>query len=195
MQSDTERFMSQRILIIQGGGEGAHAEDQALADYLIQNLGSHTEIVYPKFSGLETIDYPAWRSQAIDVLKSLGDEAIIVAHSLSGPALLKVLAEDKPIHSILALYLVAMPYKCTDGEWGTDEFAIATDFVKNLPDIQQVMLFHSQDDEWVPFDHLSLYAEKWPEATIIPLDGRGHSFMKQEFSELTDAIKSHIGGP
>ncbi len=31
--------MSQRILVLQGGGEGAHAEDQALADYLIQTLG------------------------------------------------------------------------------------------------------------------------------------------------------------
>lgn len=186
--------MSQRILVLQGGGEGAYAEDQAFADYLIQTLGNHAEVVYPKFSGLESIDYPVWRSQAIDALKSLGDEAIVVAHSLGGPALLKVLAEDKPIHNILALYLVAMPYKCTDGEWGTDEFAIATDFVENLPDIQHVMLFHSQDDEWVPFDHLCLYAEKWPDAITVSLDGRGHSFMKQEFTELVDAIKSHISG-
>lgn len=193
MQSELEGDMSQQILVVQGGGDGAHAEDQALADYLTRSLGEQIEILYPTFSGLEAIDYPSWRSQAIDTLKDLGNNAFIVAHSLGGAAVLKVLSEERPIPSIRAMYLLAMPYKCTDGEWGSDDFAIANEFAKTLPDIQQMMLFHSDDDEWVPFEHLSRYAEKLPAATAVPLANRGHSMMKQDFTELLEAIQMHLG--
>lgn len=184
--------MSQQLVFVQGGGEGAYAEDHALADYLRQALGDQFEVLYPKFPGLESVDYPEWRTQAIDTLGALGDDAIIIAHSLGGPALLKVLAEDRPIHNCLALYLIAMPYKCIDGEWGTDDFAIANDFAENLPNIRHLVLYHSQDDEWVPFEHLALYAAKLPNATTVPLMDRGHSFMKQDFNELVKDIESLV---
>lgn len=187
--------MKQQVLFVQGGGEGAYAEDQALADYLGDALREVADVHYPKFPGLESVDYHLWRSKAVDALKDTGDEAIIVAHSLGGAALLKMLSEDKPAHNIRALFLVAMPYKCADGEWGGDDFALANDFAQHLPAIQHLTLYHSQDDEWVPFNHLHQYAQKWPEATTVPLAGRGHSFMKVEFTELVEAIQSCIDGP
>lgn len=45
------------------------------------------------------------------------------------------------------------------------------------------------DDDIVPFEHLSHYAEKLPQATVRALDGRGH-FFKDGLPELVDDIKA-----
>ncbi len=50
------------------------------------------------------------------------------------------------------------------------------DFATKLPAIPRIFLFHSRDDEVVPFAHLALYAAKLPQATIRITDGRGHQF-------------------
>ena len=50
-----------KILIVQGAGEGAHLEDKALADYLETALAPEYKTTYPKFSGLENVAYGPWK--------------------------------------------------------------------------------------------------------------------------------------
>ena len=59
---------------------------------------------------------------------------------------------------------------------------------KLLPEGLPVFLYHSRDDEWVPYAHLALYAEKLPQATIHEFDGRGHQF-DGDLSEVARDIK------
>jgi hypothetical protein len=50
-----------------------------------------------------------------------------------------------------------------------------------------------RDDEWVPFAHLALYAEKVPQARFREFDERGHQF-EDDLSEVAHDILS-LGGP
>ena len=182
--------MAKQILFIHGGGEGSYNEDKALADYLKGVLDSQYVLKFPKFDGLENVDYEAWKKQARSELSNLGDGEIIVAHSLGGSALLKYLSEESHALSVTGLFLIAAPYKVKDGEWGTDDFALEVDFYSSLPNMQKIFLYHSKDDEWVPFTHLNLWAEKIPHSIVRQTDGQGHSFTNVDFVELVYDIQS-----
>ena len=56
----------------------------------------------------------------------------------------------------------------------------------------QIFFYHSQDDEWVPFAHLRIYAKKLPQAAIRKFDGRGHTF-NDDLSEVAADIKGLQG--
>jgi predicted alpha/beta hydrolase family esterase len=180
--------MSQQILFIQGAGEGAHAEDQALVDYLRTALGPRYQVAYPEFAGLEGVDYAAWRRQAEVELERLGGQGIVVAHSLGASALLKYLLEERPEHRLRALFLIAAPYKGIDGEWGTDDFAVELPSAIVLPGVAAVHAYHSADDEWVPFPHLEAWLRRLPQALSRRFEDRGHSFTRLPFVELVEDI-------
>jgi pimeloyl-ACP methyl ester carboxylesterase len=75
----------------------------------------------------------------------------------------------------------------TEG-WQVEEDTLREDFASKLPEGLPVFLYHSRDDEVVPFEHLALYAEKLPQATIHEFDDRGHQF-DDDLSEVARDIK------
>jgi len=182
--------MANKVLIVQGAGEGAHLEDKALADYLGAALGPEYLLTYPKFPGLETIAYDAWRDQLRDELEKLGNGGLIVAHSLGGSAVLKYFSEEATACAIAGLFLVAPPYKGNDGEWGTDDFAMDAGAASRLSAAMPIFIYHSRDDEWVPFAHLAQWTSKMPGMVARQFDDRGHSFTGKSFVELVDDIRA-----
>lgn len=176
-----------KILFIQGAGEGAFDEDKLLADAIRNQQGSGAGFHYPKLEGLEKIDWAVAAKELSNALSKLEAGGIVIAHSLGGAALLKLLSEHPEIADISSLYLIATPYKVKDGEWGTDDFAIDLDFASRLPHCA-IRLFHSRDDEFVPFEHLQRYGDKLPNATLIGLDGYGHQFSPKPFNELFEML-------
>jgi len=52
-----------------------------------------------------------------------------------------------------------------------------------------IFLYHSRDDEIVPFAHMAIYAKKLPQATIRKFNGRGHQF-NNDLSEVAKDITS-----
>ena len=58
-----------------------------------------------------------------------------------------------------------------------------------LPPVPHIFLYHSRDDEVVPFAHLKLYAAQLPLATVRTFDGRGHQF-GNELAEVAADIRS-----
>jgi hypothetical protein len=64
-----------------------------------------------------------------------------------------------------------------------------TGFASRLPKGIPLFLYHSRDDERVPFAHLAIYAGKIPQAIIRQFDGRQHQF-NNDLSEVTADIKS-----
>jgi predicted alpha/beta hydrolase family esterase len=180
--------MKQQILFIQGGGEGAYEEDEKLVAYLRSSLGTVYEVRYPQMPGESDPDYELWKAQIRKELAVLQDEVILIGHSLGSSFLLKYLAEEKIEKAIAGIFLMATPYWGGDG-WqyeGYERIVLPEGFASKLPGGAPIFLYHSRDDEIVPFVHLALYAEKLPQATIREFDGRGHQFNNDLYEVASD---------
>jgi serine hydrolase len=49
-------------------------------------------------------------------------------------------------------------------------------FAARLPAGMSIYLYHCRDDATVPFDHLALYAQALPQATVRAFNDGGHQF-------------------
>ena len=179
--------MKKQVLFVQGGGEGAYQEDEILAENLREVLGAAFDVRYPKMPDEASPDSEAWKVTIARELAALDGEVVLVGHSVGAFVLLKYLSEDAVEKPIAGLFLIAAPFVGTEG-WQIEEDALPEDFASKLPEGLPVFLYHSRDDEWVPFTHLALYAEKLPQATIHEFDGRGHQF-DGDLSEVARDIK------
>ncbi|HEU5238366.1 MAG TPA: alpha/beta hydrolase [Pyrinomonadaceae bacterium] len=171
-----------RILFIQGGGQGAYAEDEKLAANLQNSLGPGYEVHYPKMPNEDDPTYESWKGRLGKELAALEMGSMIVAHSVGGPNLLRYLAEKKVPKPITALFFVAAPYFGRGG-WSADGWDIGTllqqkNFVSQVTETVPVFFYHNRDDSVVPFSHLGLYKDLLPRATIRAFDRGGHQFNK-----------------
>jgi uncharacterized protein len=167
--------MSKRVLFIHGGGEGAYEEDRKLAASLQDTLGTAYDVRAPKMPDEDRPVYEAWKERIAKELDALEGEVILVGHSLGGSILLKCLSEEGAEKPVAGLFLVSTPYWGVE-DWEVGEYALREDFASMIPKEIAVFLYHSRDDEVVPFAHAALYAEKLPRATVREFDGRGHQF-------------------
>jgi hypothetical protein len=136
-------------------------------------------------------DYEPWKVQIKKELTALEGKVILIGHSLGSSFLLKYLAEEKIEKAIAGIFLMATPYWGGDG-WqyeGYERIVLPEDFASELPSGAPIFLYHSRDDDIVPFAHLALYAEKLPQATIRVFDGRGHQF-NNDLAEVVADIKN-----
>jgi len=187
--------MTKPILFIHGGGEGAYEADGILAASLPDVLGTAYEVHYPKMPLEESAGYVDWKAQIARELSALDNPVILVAHSVGGSILLKYLTEEQIEKPIAALFLLAVPYFGADETWRYPDMNLPPDFATKLPPIPRIFLYHSQDDEVVPFAHLALYAAKLPQAVVRTFAGRGHQFGNDLADVARDIIgdKSHSG--
>jgi uncharacterized protein len=180
--------LKKHLLFIQGGGQGAYAEDRKLALNLQDLLGSEYDVLYPRMPEEERPEYEAWKAQIAATLAELNSEVIVVGHSLGASFLLKFLSEEKKAKPIAGLFLIAPPYWGTE-DWEVDKYALREDYMSGLSKIHPIFFYHSRDDEWVPFTHLELYAQKLPLAIIRKFDGRGHQF-NNDLTEVVQDVKN-----
>ena len=181
--------MKKHVLFIHGGGgEGTYEEDGILVASLQNALGAAYEVRYPKMPLEESAEYADWKAQIATELSTLDDEVILVAHSVGGSILLKYLTEEQVEKPIAGLFLLATPYFGGDQNWNYTGMNLPQDFAAMLPAIPRIFLYHSRDDEVVPFAHLALYAAKLPQATIREFDGRGHQF-GNDLAEVAEDIR------
>jgi serine hydrolase len=178
--------MRRQVLFIHGGGEGAYEEDGRLAMSLGGALGAAYGVRCPKMPDEDSPEYGAWRDRISEELAAMDDEVFLVGHSLGGSILLKYLCEEETARPPLGLFLVAAPFWGA-ADWGVGEYALPEDFASKLPPELPVFLYHGRDDEVVPFEHLALYADKLPQATVRGLDGRGHQ-LDEDLSEIAQEI-------
>jgi predicted alpha/beta hydrolase family esterase len=132
-------------------------------------------------------EYEAWKNQIAKELTALDGRVILVGHSLGGSILLKYLSEEKLGKLVAGIFLIAPPYWGAE-DWQVSEYELEENFASKLPKELPMIFYHSRDDEWVPFEHLMLYKEKLPQATIHEFDGRGHQF-NNDLSEVARDIK------
>ncbi len=169
--------MTKDVLFIRGGGgEVAYEEDGLLVASLRNALGAAYKVHYPKMPFEESARYASWKAEIATELSALDNEVILVAHSVGGSILLKYLIEEEVENPITGLFLLATPYFGADENWDYAEMSLPQDFAAMLPATPRIFLYHSRDDEVVPFAHLALYAARLPQATIREYDERGHQF-------------------
>jgi len=179
--------MKKQVLFIQGAGKGAYEEDGELVKSLRDKLGTEYNVLYPKMPEEEDQGYEAWKTQISKELAKIDDEVILVGHSVGSSMLLKYLSEENIKNSIPGILLIAAPYWGTGG-WQMDEFTLDEGYVSEILKGLPVFFYHSRDDDIVPFTHLALHAEKFPQATIREFDGRRHQ-LNNDLSEVAADIK------
>jgi uncharacterized protein len=179
--------LKRRVLFVQGGGEGAHEADERLAASLRDALGSGYDVRSPRMPDEEDPEYEAWRDKIASELAETDDEVLLVGHSLGALVLLRYLSEEEVKKPVAGLFLVAAPYAGTGG-WEVGEDQLREAFAKRLARGLPVFLYHSRDDEVVPFAHLALYEAKLPRAAVRVFDGRGHQF-GDDLSEVAGDIR------
>jgi predicted alpha/beta hydrolase family esterase len=175
------------VLFVHGAGEGAYQEDRELAESLRDELGAAYDVRSPRMPGADSPEYGAWRDRISEELAALDGETVLVGHSLGASILLKYLSEEAVEKPVAGLFLVAPPYWGAV-DWEVDEYELRSGFAAKLPEDLPVFIYHSRDDEVVPFAHLALYAEKLPRATVREFDGRGHQF-DDDLSEVARDVQ------
>lgn len=181
--------MGKQVLFIHSGGsQGPHEGSNDLVAYLRQMLGSGYEVLYPKMPDPENPRYAQWKTLLAKELASLHGDVILVGHSLGGSVLLKYLSEEICPIPIAGLFLIAAPY-WGKPHWQVDEYTLQENFSNMLPSIPRIFLYHSRNDEVVPFRHMCFYAGKLPNAVVRKFDIRRHLF-STGLPELIDDIKN-----
>ena len=175
-----------RVLFVHGGGGEAFEGDGALVRSLREALGPDFCVEYPEMPDADAPEFGAWSARISYELTALDGRVILVGHSLGGSVLLKHLSEERMEEPIAGLFLIATPYWGAV-DWKIAQFALREDFAEALPKDVPIFLYHSRDDQVVPFAHLAMYAGRLPLASVREFDGRGHQF-GDDLSEVAEDI-------
>ena len=167
--------MKKHVLFIQGAGDDGYTADAKLVASLKTALGNGYEVSYPQLQSDESLTDFGWPRQIGKEINGIEGDVILVGHSLGASLLLKYLSETKIPKKISGIFLTATPYWSGDEDW-KEGLKLQNDFAGKLPGNIPIFLYHSMDDDVVPFEHLSLYAQKLPEATVHEVKKGGHQF-------------------
>ncbi|MBI4449481.1 alpha/beta fold hydrolase [Candidatus Uhrbacteria bacterium] len=194
--------MKQQVVVIHGGDSFRTHEEylQFLRDFpftiesarpkrdwkslLPSVLGEEYDVLAPAMPNKTNARYEEWSIWFEKMFPFLEDGVIFIGHSLGGMFLAKYLAEHVFPRRIGALFLVAAPHNHS-GEVGDFTLPESIDSVDRQ--VQHIFLFHSADDEIVPFSELAVYAKQLPKAVTTSFSDRGH-FNQSEFPELIRCI-------
>jgi serine hydrolase len=168
-----ENFVKKDVLFIQGGGEKGHEADAKLAASLQQTLGKAYNVHYPSMQTNEAKSDFGWPEQIGKEVSNINSEVIFVGHSLGASMLLKFLSENEIKNKIAGIFLISTPFWSGDEAWAKG-LKLKEDFANNQPRHIPIFLYHSRDDEEIPFDHLALYRKKLPYATVHEITSGGH---------------------
>ncbi|MES2966826.1 MAG: hypothetical protein V4668_03490 [Patescibacteria group bacterium] len=162
-------------------------EQNKWRDGIKDNLVETHECIMPRMPNSMNADYRAWAIWFEKVIPFLRDGVILVGHSLGGGFLLRYLSENKLPITISQLHLIAGVIDDLDcpgvGEFGID----ITQWSGFIATIEEIHLWHSSDDEYVPLHHTERLASKCPQAITHYFTDRGH-FLQPEFPELIQII-------
>jgi uncharacterized protein len=180
--------MKKHVLFIQGGGgKEDHEADAKLVASLQEELGEAYAVHYPLLTDDSSPDFGR-KKQIEKELSILEGEVILVAHSLGASMLLKYLSESRVQKKIMGIFLIATPFWSGDEDW-KQGLKLQEDFAGKLPENVPIFLYHCKDDEEVPFDHLGLYAQHLPKATVREITSGGHQ-LNNDLSVVAKDIKS-----
>jgi predicted alpha/beta hydrolase family esterase len=170
----------------QGPGEGS----EPFARRLREQLGEGYDVRFPVMPGAaEDPHYEPWRERLASELETLEGKTILFGHSLGGSVALKYCAERGFEERVAGLVSAATPFWGADEDWEL-EWALPEGWPDATTELPLTFLFHSRDDEVIPFAHLERYAKRLPSAEAHPLDGYGHLYERGDLSPIVDAVRA-----
>ena len=179
--------MPRQILFIQGGGgREDYAADAALVNSLETYLGGTYRIHYPFLPTESTPDFGRLEQIARE-MESLPDPIVLVGHSLGASMLLKYLSEYPVKKEIKGVFLLATPLWKGPEAWKSG-FKLKPDFPHGLPEGLPLFLYHSRDDEVVPFTHFDSYRTMLPGAVFREIPAGGHQ-LNNDLMAVAEDIK------
>jgi len=119
-------------------------------------------------------------------MKQLGDGVLLCGHSVGAYILLKLLVERQATSNPAGIFLIATPF--VGGKGWQLEGALEKSFAAKLPRQTPIFLYHCRDDTVVPFDHLLLYEEEIPQATVRIFNQGGHQ-LDNNLSRVAEDIR------
>jgi hypothetical protein len=179
---------NKHVLFIHGGGSKEdYAADAMLVASLQEALGEEYVLHYPFLPNASDPDLGRKKQigKAIALIKG---EIILVGHSLGASMLLKYLSESRTRKKIAGIFLISTPFWKGQEDW-KQGFKLHKDFAGKLPKEVPIFLYHAEDDEEVPFDHLEVYAQELPKATVRKMSSGGHQ-LNNDLSIVSKDIKS-----
>ena len=150
-------------------------------------LGQAYLVHYPLLSNESSPDFGR-KKQIGKEISSIKGEIILAGHSLGASMLLKYLSESPVQKKIAGVFLISTPFWSGDEDW-KQGLKLQENFADKLPKDVPVFLYHSKDDDEVPFDHLGIYAENLPQATVREITSGGHQ-LNNDLSIVARDIKS-----
>jgi predicted alpha/beta hydrolase family esterase len=184
--------MAEVLVVHSSGPQGPQEGSGPFVARLREELGSAYRVSFPLMPDPDNPQYEPWSERLEQALAEIEGPIVMVGHSLGGSVALKHLPGSDRRESVDRVVLVETPF------WGSSdweaEWALPEDWPAPASEMPPILLFHSRDDEEIPFAHLDLYAKRIPQATTHPLDGNGHLLDRGDLSEVLDAIRGRATG-
>ncbi|CAN5749600.1 hypothetical protein BH11PAT2_BH11PAT2_01520 [soil metagenome] len=153
---------------------------------LQKTLGDSYEVILPRMPNSNNARYAEWKIWFEKFLPQFEENIIFIGHSLGGIFLTKYLSEEKYPKKIKATLLVAAPYNAPDDHPYVD-FNILTDLSGLERQGGEIILYHSKDDDGVPFTNFERYQRELPSAQTRIFEDRKH-FNDATFPEIIEDI-------
>lgn len=154
---------------------------------LNKRLGSSYEVLVPRMPNTTNANYSEWKLYFESVIKVLGNNVVLIGHSLGGIFLAKYLSENIFPKKVDALFLVAAPF--TQADESLEGFKLGDDLEGISKQVAKIFILHSKDDPVVPISDSDEYASRLPDAELVLFEDKGH-FNTEEFSGLVYLIKA-----
>jgi uncharacterized protein len=156
-----------------------------------ETFGTTCDIFYPSMPNSANAHYIEWKIWFERYFEHLTGNVILIGHSQGGYFLAKYLSENIPPFPVCALYLISAPYENFDREDDGD-FSFNPNNLKNIEKTtKDIVLFHSTNDDIVPFSHAERYKNALPTAKFMVFHDRGH-FLDPQFPEIIEDIKKYL---
>lgn len=166
--------MKYDILFIQGAGVEAIAEEEPLVQQLQQRLGDDFKLHHPPMPDGDNPQYASWKHFIAEEIKKF-PHVILIGHSFGGSVLLKHFAEDGVPDNYLGSILMGVPF-WGEPDWEYEEFELRDDAGEKLSAVKNIFIYHSEDDQEVPFSHLTAYKKLLPGAVAREMKEIDHSY-------------------
>jgi predicted alpha/beta hydrolase family esterase len=163
------------------------SEKPSWKKWLRERLANKFEVILPEMPNALNAKYAEWKLWFEKILPLLNEEIILIGHSLGGSFLIKYLSENKCAKNIRAVFLVAASAAEESGINGLHSFSLPQKI-----DLQSknIFLYHSKDDDVVPYSDFEKLSLQLPSAITRTLDGRKHFSGLGQFPELERDIIS-----
>lgn len=162
---------------------------QKWRDTLQSELGEQWQMLMPTMPSKYNAKYLEWCIWFDKVVPHLQDDVVLIGHSLGGIFLAKYLEEGSMPMKIKATFLIAAPHSETEEGESLADFVLPERLDRFAAQAGKLFLYHSKDDDVVPFGELSHYQAQLPDATVRIFSDRGH-FLGPELPEIIADVEA-----